>query len=884
MQNHLYRSLLILAVVIIGAVNVVPTVGWMTLSSEERGARTERWNTEDSERRGKDTSIFTDYGRAIKRWSEFDVDKTITLGLDLQGGIHMVMGFEMTQEALDRGLTEEDVQQIILQTVRNRIDEYEAQEPIIQALGTNQVQIQLPGERDIQRAKKLITQAAVLDFHITSGPQEAEQALEKVDIHFKNKLVPFLSAPDFISGEYRVTPENFEEVKKLLEEANTIPGLLPEGKVFVFSKAPNPWDKEPYYLIYLMEEEKSMGGENLSSASARPDQQSPGNWTILFEFNTEGANDFANLTEANVNRRLGIVLDGYMMSAPNINERIFGSGSISGTFNTEEAKDLAITLNSGSLPVKPTEDYTGIVGASLGAESVTKGVRSSLIGLGMVMVFMIVYYQAGGIIANISLAVNAIIILGAFAYFNTTLTMPGIAGLILTIGMAVDANVLIFERMREEAKNGKSLSVCIESGYERATSAILDANVTTLIAAIVLTQFGTGPVQGFAIALSIGICSSVFAALVITRALLEFLCERKIISKINMLSLISADTKIDFLGKRKMAALLSVVAILAGLGILGVRGSDFLGVDFTNGTNMQVSLVSDNEVGVEAVRNALSDAGFGGHEVQESEEAGVVDKNRFLIRISESTVPSGDAEVTEDISSESISTTVQKALLPLTSTPDTAKLDEAVILLRVETVGPAVGQQLQRDARNAIFFALFFIVLYLWFRFEWKFAVGAVVALVHDVLIVIGLMALFGRELSIPVVAALLTIIGYSLNDTIVVFDRVREDMGLNKSRGMEFLDSMNLSINRTLSRTLLTSLTTLFVVVVLFLFGGSAINDFAFALIAGVIVGTYSSIFVATPVVYAWQKWRDKQRAAHAEKVAGQKNKGGKKNRPTTA
>ena len=275
--------------------------------------------------------------------------------------------------------------------------------------------------------------------------------------------------------------------------------------MFAYSPKPDKYAEEQNYLLYLIDDKAQMSGENLSLAVARPDQQSPGQWQIVFEFNAEGSREFAELTGGNVGRSMAIVLDGNVMSAPNINERIFGSGNISGSFSNAEARDLAITLNSGSLPVDIREDATNIVGPILGQDSIDKGVRSSLVGLVMVMIFMIIYYRIGGILANISLAVNAIVLLGAFAYFNVTLTLPGIAGLILTIGMAVDANVLIFERMREEARQGKSLGVAIENGYQLATSAILDANVTTLIAAIVLTQFGTGPVQGFALALSIGV-------------------------------------------------------------------------------------------------------------------------------------------------------------------------------------------------------------------------------------------------------------------------------------------------------------------------------------------------------------------------------------------
>ena len=853
MREHLTRNLLLLAVIVASAVQIYPTIGWITLDAAERKARSAQWDEEDLDRLREGPGGFQKAVYAVQRWSQFDRDMVITLGLDLLGGLHMVLGFDMTPEALARGLTESDVQDIILRNVRNRVNQYEAKEPIIQKLGNNQVQIQLPGEKDIERAQNLIMQTAFLAFHMVSGPDETILALRAVDAHFDGGFVRFLDKPSSRGGQFEVSRKQFEHVSSLAKKANQAPGLLPEGKMLAFSPPPAPW-QEGGYLIYLMDEKEEMTGEDLKSAVARPDDQSPGNWFILFEFGADGVREFGDLTEANTGRQMGIVVDGYVVSAPNINERIYGEGRITGDFTPEEAQDLAIALNSGSMPVPVREDYTAIVGPSLGQDSVTRGVTSSVIGLLIVMVFMVLYYRVAGLVADISLALNALLILGAFAYFNVTLTLPGIAGLILTIGMAVDANVLIFERIREEQVTGKSLAASVEKGFEKASSAIWDANITTLIAAVVLTQFGTGPVQGFAIALCIGIFSSVFAALVITRAQLDFISEHRLVEKLGMAQLVPADTKIKFLEKRFVCAVISLVAIGSGMVFFAMRGQDNFGVDFKNGTNAIVALNADGTVQAGELRDLLTGAGFDSPTVQEYQEADAEHPNSFVIRV-------GETGQEEGAESGSVSTRIQRALLPLTMDPFPDDLDAQVELLRSETVGPAVGAKLQRDAINAIFFALVFIVLYLWFRFEWKFAFGAVVALTHDVLIVVGILALFGREITIPIIAALLTIIGYSLNDTIVVFDRMREDLGLNKARGLSLMENFNISINKTLNRTLLTSVTTLFVVIVLFIFGGSAINDFAFALIAGIIVGTYSSIFVATPVVYAWQQWRDRRR-----------------------
>lgn len=860
MERHVFRTLLIYLTIVLAGIIILPTVGWMTLDDQARTHRQEIWELQDRERGLEEAGFFQRTSWAVRRWAEFDRDRVINLGLDLQGGIHMVVGFDMPeQSSLDeRVMTEADVQEMVLQRIRNRVNDFEAKEPTIQKLGKNQVQIQLPGEKDIQRATDLIMRTAFLTFHMVSGPDETNNILIAIDNFSNNGFIPYLeSAFGRGGGSFQVPEQNLQRVKEVIAEAEEAGGVIPDDKTIAFSDPPKPWETRGYYL-YVMDKEAAMTGEGLKTAVARPNPSSPGAWQIIFEFDTDGARDFAEVTGSNIGRNMAIVLDESVVSAPNIEGRIFGTGNITGTFTANEAKDLAISLNSGSMPVKIREDYKGVVGASLGADSVRKGVRSSLIGVAFVMLFMAIYYRVGGIVANIALTANGLLVLGALAYFGATLTLPGIAGLILTIGMAVDANVLIFERIREELKNGKSLASSIEGGFARATVTILDANVTTLIAAAVLTQFGTGPVQGFAVTLSIGVCASVFSALIITRALLDFLSGRKIISGLVMRSIIKSEPKFQFLEKRKLAGMLSAGVIVVGLVVFGMRGADNFGVDFTNGTNMTVALNAVDPIEEGRIRDSLRAAGFDTPTVQEykPDESTI---NQFIIRVG-----ADDANATSE-GVESVSVRVQRALAPLTGLLesellDTEALNAAVDPLRVETVGPAVGKRLQKDAVAAISYALLFIVAYLWFRFEFKFAMGAVVALAHDVLITIGVFAVLGREITIPVVAALLTIIGYSLNDTIVVFDRIREDTKLYRGRGMSLAQIINASINQTLSRTILTSMTTLFVVVILFIFGGSAIQDFALALITGIVVGTYSSIFVASPVVYLWQQWRDKK------------------------
>jgi len=866
MHKHTYRTILIYAVILVALFQIYPTIGWMLLSPEQRQTRLDIWEAEDAVYHEPD--LTREISQKFKRWAQFDRSRVINLGLDLQGGIHMVIGFEPTEEQEERGFDAKATQQLVLQTIRRRISEFEAREPIIQALGDDQIQIQLPGEKDIDRAIKLIKRTAHLTFHIVAGQEETLDAVKAVRDAFPERFTPFLLPPAPGHPWFRVSEDHVDKVRTVLEEAEEAGDPLPEGKVLALSQPPNPWDEYQGYYLYLMDREPLMTGEGLRMAMARPDDDSPGNWQILFEFGGAAAQRFGEVTEAHIGDSMGIVLDGVVCGAPVIRSKITSVGTITGSFSPEQARDLAIALNSGSMPVKLREDYTGVVGASLGADSVRKGVTSSLIGIAIVALFMLLYYRVAGLIANVALVLNAVLILGALAYFNSTLTLPGIAGLILTVGMAVDANVLVFERIREELRNGKSILASIESGYNRATVTILDANVTTLIAAAVLMEFGTGPIEGFAVTLSIGVCSSVFTALIVTRAIFDFLTAHEKLATLTMMAFLKPDSKPRFMNKRRYAFTASAVVIVIGLFVFGIRGSDNFGVDFTEGTNMMLSIERQEPVDVGQVRASLEAAGFDTPIVQRYEQGDEQGVYRFVIRIAEV-----DQAASEGEESETVTGRVNRAL-------DGMLAGEAgsVTIDKVETVGPSVGKELRNDAIKAISYALVFIIAYLWFRFELKFAFAAVLALVHDVLVTVGIFAVVGKELSMPVVAALLTIIGYSLNDTIVVFDRVREDMQLYRGRGLHFADILDTSINQTLSRTLLTSLTTLFVVVVLFIFGGSVINDFAFALIIGVVVGTYSSIFVASPAVYLWQKFQGKHISpSEQERVKAQKKQKGK-------
>ena len=698
-------------------------------------------------------------------------DRAIQLGLDLQGGMHLVLEVDTKDMSIkDAHLAVE--QALII--IRNRVDQFGVAEPKIQRQGKKRIIVQLPGIRDPERAKELIGKTALLEFKIVKDWADSKE--------------------------------------KLLEKlSNEIPlgYYIPESK-----------EEE----VFLVEKEPALTGRELSTAAPEIYEARP---EVSLEFTRKGAGIFKEVTGKHVADRLAVVLDDVVYSAPVIREKITGGKArITGRFTMDEAKDLAVVLRCGALPssVEKIEERT--VGPSLGRDSINKGVRAAILGLILVALFMLIYYRFSGLIANFALFLTLLLLLATLAGFGATLTLPGIAGIILTIGMAVDANVLIFERMKEELRSGKSIRASVEGGYTKAFLTIMDANVTTLIAALVLFQFGTGPVKGFAVTLSIGILASMFSALIVSRAIFEFLTSRRRFKRLSMASLIGP-TRIDFINRRKIAFTFSIILILVGLisfmtkgeaRLLGIKKN--FGIDFRGGSLVQLKFASP--ISANEGRKALSEIGLGASTIQQF-DAG----KGMIIRSTKDAV-----------------------------TPMVSKFSQAFKLAEVqrqEMVGPEVGRDLRRGALLALFWALIGILIYIAWRFEFKFAIAAIIALFHDVLITIGVFSLTGREFSLPIIAALLTIVGYSLNDTIVVFDRIRRNTKILKKESYPVI--VNTSINETLSRTLLTSLTTLVVVLCLFFLGGEVIHDFAFALLVGIIVGTYSSIFVASPILVAWQK-----------------------------
>jgi SecD/SecF fusion protein len=612
--------------------------------------------------------------------------------------------------------------------------------------------------------------------------------------------------------------------------------LPPVGYKLMINEEFKPGEK-PKKLYYFVERRPQMTGKNINDAFPTKDQF--GQLKIILRFNSVGAKRFGVVTSEYKDRALAIVLDGKLYCAPYIRSAITdGSAEISGNFSNEEAKNISDALVSGSLPVRIAVSAIFDTAPTLGAANVENGIWAGIIALAVVMGFMLVYYLRAGVVAVIALVVNIVLVLGALAAFSATLTLPGIAGMILTIGMAVDANVLIFERIREELNKDKGLQNSIDTGYSKAFITILDANLTTLFTALILIYFGTGAIKGFAVTLSIGIATSMFTALFLTRLIFDSMSRWTSFKKLTMCHLLS-HTNINFLGKRKIAAIISGSLIILSLIMVVTKGGNAVGIDFTGGT--QITFDYSKQVAVETLIKALNAAGYkDAKAVYKSSTLSQKDNHKLEILIRDAV----------EISSKQGAVSPKANIASLLNT----KFPEMKLTGGSESsLGGLIGETFRNQAALAIFLALIGIIIYISFRFEFAYAMASIIALVHDVMIATGIYIMLDKEISLPVIAALMTIIGYSLNDTIVVFDRIRENTQLLK--GETYKDIINASINQTLSRTILTSVTTLLVLLVLYFFGGIAINDFVFVMLIGVIIGTYSSIFVASPIIAIWHK-----------------------------
>lgn len=618
------------------------------------------------------------------------------------------------------------------------------------------------------------------------------------------------------------------EVSKIIENARVM-----------FRWGPENARSDGLRQLYLLNAQSVMTGEMIRDAQVRMGSgMDAGKPEISMDTTSEGVREWARITGANIGKRLAIVLDNTVYSAPVLREKIYGGSSrISGNFSNEEARDLAIVLRAGALPatVEIIEDRT--IGPSLGADSIRKSRAALIIGLTVVIIFMVFYYMGAGLISVLALFLNMLFILAYLAYFRATLTLPGIAGIILTIGMAVDANVLIFERIREELRLGNTTRVAVSNGYLRARWTILDSNITTFLTAIILYNFGTGPIKGFALTLMVGIVASVFTALFVTKIVFDIITHRINLSEksIGYLSFF-VNSNFPIIDFRKKGFILSGTMIIVGIISLAIHGGPEYSIDFLGGNLLELHF--EEPVTIEGIRDSLRDVDTEGINLATSEIKFIGrEKKDVLIRI-------------VDVGNMAETSSKVKAALR-NNFKDKVASDESMWILREEQVGPSIGVELKEQAFWAIIMSLLVLVIYITIRFEFKFSLGAILALIHDILITVGLFSILRKEISLTIIAALLTIVGYSLNDTIVVFDRIREKLRTGMKEG--YLATLNTSVNETLSRTVITSFTTLLTVLSLFFFGGAVIHDFSFALLVGVIVGTYSSIFVATPLLAEW-------------------------------
>ncbi len=732
--------------------------------------------------------------KTVLRYVRIKSAGKLNLGLDLKGGTEFIVGFDASKlSANDRP---EEIRDRVLEILRNRLDNMGVTEPEIKAITSDSISIRMPSvdEADKSDIRHTIKQSARLQFHLVA-----------VD---NNELV----------SQYNANPRTFQTpvhlLRKEIEEER-------QGEVTT-------------EVLFIEKNSESIKGDDVERAV--PNVNEFGNWSISLRFNSRGAAAFADVTGKNVGRRLAIVLDDRVYSAPNIREAIAGGqAEISGSFTVEEARRLSGVIASGNLPVSIEISSEFGTEPSLGVDSIRSGAMAGVFGLFLVIIMMLWYYKFAGVVAVLALIVNALLVIGTMAITKATITMPGLAGMVLTIGMAVDANVLIFERFREELSKGKTLAAAVKAGYERVFSCILDANLTTLFTCFFLYRYGSGSVRGFAVTLGFGILASMFTALFMTHAIFDLMISKDLLKSLPMRCFkFFQNTEINFFKFSRRMISCSIALVVISLMTILVRNDTVMGIDFSGGTQLTYACDGE-EPNVEKIRSWLASQG------------------QDRVRVGYKRGQGGDRELEIVLSSMSSDPSEFGQLL------DSAFPECKLTPSSTYSVGGSVGSKFRNDALLASFLAFIAVIIYLSFRFEFVYGMAAVVAVIHDVIISAGLFFLLNRgELSLTVVAALMTIIGYSLNDTIVIFDRIRETRPLRKD--LSYQELVNLSINQTLSRTILTTATTLLAVISLLVFGGGVIFDFAIVMCYGMITGTYSTIFIASAVVNHWHRQENKK------------------------
>jgi len=648
------------------------------------------------------------------------------------------------------------------------------------------------------------------------------------------KQRPFSSMLRAFGGDIAVAEGDVERIQRVLSNPGVV-ALIPLDVQFVWGRGFETLKNgDKIKKLYMLKRRAEMDGKEISDAkwSRIEGGLSSGQLSVNLKFKGLGPKKFASVTGNNVGRQMAIVLDDQVVSAPVIRDRIAdGSAQITGLDDIAEAKRLAVVLRAGALPAPMKIVELRSVGASLGEDNIRNGVISAVTGIALVLLFMILYYKAAGLVANIAVLFNIVLLGAIMSMFNATLTLPGIAGIVLTVGMAVDANVIIYERIREEQRAGKSARQAVAAGYEHAFSSIFDSNITTFLTAFILYKIGTGPIKGFGMTLMIGIAASMFTALTVTRSIFDGLLSRSEANIINLGKGIAALNNINLpvVQKRHIFMTISGVVVAISLVLAVVKGFEY-SIDFTGGHVLTVQF-QDEGAKTKDLESAFATAGIKGAKIR---TLGGTSANQYLVSVQ------GDLDGSSKVS-DMVSASLKGANLKAE-------------VVNEEIVGPSIGKELRFDAVLSVLLACLVIGLYIWVRFGkfgLGFGVGAIAALAHDVTITLGVFSLLGLPIDAALIAAVLTIIGYSINDTIIVFDRIRENT--KTLAGHTFAERMNLAINQTMSRTLITSLTVFFITVVLATTGGSSIQDFGIAMSVGVVVGTWSSVFIASPIVLWW-------------------------------
>ncbi|MBI1389293.1 MAG: protein translocase subunit SecD [bacterium] len=851
-----WRIAIVVAVLLLSLWKLSPTYQFYSIDPELRNMETTpeiQAVEEDIQKEDGNVTQLQEKRSALKRAFRSLRDHSLRLGLDLQGGVHMVIEVDLEkfkQQLVEQGRDEKEIQYALdtvldsaAAVIENRVDSYGVAEAAIIKQPPARLVVEMPGYSDPEAVEKLINAEAQLSFHLVPDQSEIGRVIADIDAavpeDFQSLLASRMPSSSLAAVAVRF-PDNVDLVDQILNRPEVQP-LIPRDRMFRWSEEKEP--SPPYFdfthkFLYLLDKRPQVTGSMLDSAWVYIDPQN-NKPEVSLTFNRDGATLFRRTTADHVKEHLAILMDDRVYSAPVIqNEIRDGRAVINGIDDMNEARQIAVVLRAGALPAPLRVEQNRVVGPSLGRDSIQQGVSAGLIGAAVVIVFMVIYYAFAGVLADLAVIMNLVMLMAAITLFNATLTLPGIAGFILIIGMAVDANVLIYERMREElkSKRAKTVALVLDKAYGRAFMTIFDANLTTLITALVLFQFGTGPIKGFAVTLSLGIIISMFTAIFVTRVVYDVMAARGL-QKLSLGSLHFFDgANFNFLQKPALFLGITFTVGVAGMIYLGIFWQDFQGIDFAGGSEIVVEFQQPTTV--QSVRTDMATEGMADAVIQEIYGG---EGKQYLIRVQEGKIANADE----------LFATAQKAFT-----------DNPIELLQSDMVGSKVGGELLWQGLYCLIFSSIGILLYITARFEFRFAVAAVLATFHDLMFTLAILAFTHTEFNLPIIAALLTILGYSLNDTIIVFDRIRENY---TSAMLNFRDVVNESINQTLSRTVITSMTTLFVIICLYVLGGPVIHDFSLTLLVGVVAGTYSSIFVASPILLFMGKEPKTQRREHA-------------------